>query len=203
MIILKNLTEENYFLPEDRIDAKKKFLDTLALAEETYISCYAFTLQEAYDIILNLDKQGIKQSLLLDYSQGCGPSAKPKIKNLISNTKNTKIVLTAAGPKSDRPTSGLWHMKGLVKLPSDNRKAPCCMDGSTNMTISGFSQGNTMRYFKSKLWADTFIKQHLELRDWAINNLPHYQPSILADNYDSVDYFFSNFNIEENNNYLI
>lgn len=197
------MTEENYFLPEDSIDAKKKFFDMLSLADETFISCYAFTLPEAYEIILNLDKQGVKQSLLLDYSQGCGPSAKPKIKNLIQNVKNTTVILTAAGPKSIKPKSGLWHVKGMVKIPSDNRKAPLCMDGSTNMTISGFNQGNTMRFFKSKLWADTFVKQHIELRDWALQNLPHYQPSILSKDYDSIDYFFNSLNYLENNNFLI
>ena len=192
MLTIKNKIEDNYFLPEDGKLAKIRFLETLSIPEETYISCYAFTLPEAYAKIAEIDALGFKQSLLLDYSQGNGLSSKPKIKELISNSKNITIVLTAAGPNSDRPKSALWHTKGLVKISSDKRKAPLCMDGSTNMSISGFNQGNIMRFFRNKAWADTFVNQHILIRDWALKNLPHYQPSILADNEDSVDYFFNN-----------
>ncbi len=192
MITIKNKIEDSYFLPDDSIEAKQRLLDFIAIPEETLISCYGFTLQQAFDIILELDAKGVKQSLLLDYSQGNGISAKPKIKNLIEKCKNTKVVLTSAGPKSDRSRSALFHMKGMVKIPSDKRKAPLCMDGSTNITFSGFSQANTMRFFSNKAWADKFIEQHNEVRDWALKNLPHYQPRILANGADAVDYFFDN-----------
>lgn len=192
MITIKNKIEDNYFLPDDSKEAKVRLLEFMAIPEETFISCFGFTLQEAYDVILDLDSKGVKQSLLLDYSQGSGPSARPKIKNLIQKCSNTKVVLTAAGPKSNRPTSAFFHIKGMVKIPSDKRKSPFCMEGSTNVTISGFSQTNTMRFFANKVWSDKFVEQHLEVREWALKFLPHYQPSILADNSDAVDYFFDN-----------
>jgi hypothetical protein len=197
MLTIKNKIEDNYFLPNDSKEAKTRLLEFMALPEETYISCYGFTLQEAYDAILELDAKGVKQSVLLDYSQGNGPSAKSKIKNLILNCKNAKIILTAAGPKSNRPTSAFFHIKGMVKIPSDKRKSPLCMDGSTNITVSGFSQTNTMRFFSNKAYADKFVEQHLEVRDWAIKTLPHYQPTILADSCDAVDYFFDNLSFED------
>jgi hypothetical protein len=190
MITIKNKIEDNYFLPEDGKEAKAKFLEVLSLPEETFISCYAFTLPEAYAKIAELDALGIKQSLLLDYSQGNGATSKPKIKELIAKVKNTTVVLTAAGPNSDKPKSALWHIKGMVKISSDKRKGPMCVDGSTNMSISGFSQGNIMRFFRNKAWADTFIQQHVLVRDWALQNLPHYQPGILAKDEDAVDFFF-------------
>ena len=83
MLTIKNKIEDNYFLPNDSKEAKARLLEFMALPEETYISCYGFTLQEAYDTILDLDSKGVKQSVLLDYSQGNGPIAKSKIKNLI------------------------------------------------------------------------------------------------------------------------
>ena len=197
MLTIKNKIEDNYFLPNDSKEAKARLLEFMALPEETYISCYGFTLQEAYDTILDLDSKGVKQSVLLDYSQGNGPSAKSKIKNLIANCNHAKIVLTAAGPKSNRPTSAFFHIKGMVKIPPDKRKAPLCMDGSTNITVSGFSQTNTMRFFSNKAYADKFVEHHTEVRDWALKTLPHYQPSILADNFDAVDYFFDNLCFDE------
>ena len=77
------------------------------------------------------------------------------------------------------------------------------MEGSTNISISGFYQSNTMRFFKNKLWSETFIAQHKEIKDWALKNLPHYQPSVLADNFDIVDYFFDNYVEEKDNEFLI
>jgi hypothetical protein len=192
MLTIKNKIEDNYFLPNDSNEAKVRLLEFMAIPEETFISCFGFTLQQAYDTILDLDAKGIKQSVLLDYSQGNGASAKPKIKNLIEKCKNTKVVLTAAGPKSNRPTSAFFHIKGMVKIPSDKRKAPMCMDGSTNITVSGFSQTNTMRFFSNKAWADKFVEQHVDVREWALKTLPHYQPTILVDGFDAVDYFFDN-----------
>jgi hypothetical protein len=58
------------------------------------------------------------------------------------------------------------------------------------MTISGFYQGNSMRFFNNKQWAETFIAQHIANKEWALKTLPHYQPTILADGEDAVDLFF-------------
>jgi hypothetical protein len=202
MITISTRNEDNYFLPEDGTLARQRLLQTLSLPSDAFISCYGFTLQEAYDAILEVDAKGFKQSLLLDYSQGVGPTAKPKIKNLIQNLKNGQVVLTTAGPKSAK-TSSIFHVKGLVKYDPEKNKVPYCVEGSTNISISGFYQSNTMRFFKNKLWSETFIAQHKEIKDWALKNLPHYQPSVLADNFDIVDYFFDNYVEEKDNEFLI
>ena len=201
MITISTKNEDNYFLPEDGDIARQRLLQTLLIPADAFLSCYAFTLQEAYDAILATDAKGFKQSLLLDYSQGAGPTAKPKIKNLIANMKNGQVVLTTAGPKSAK-TSSIFHVKGLVKL-DPAKKIPLCMEGSTNISESGFYQCNSMRFFKNKLWADTFIAQHNEVKDWALKNLPHYQPSVLAEDFDMVDYFFDNYVKRTKGDFLI
>lgn len=202
MITISTKNEDNYFLPEDGQIARERLLQTLLIPADAFISCYAFTLQEAFDAILETDSKGFKQSLLLDFSQGSGPAAKPKIKHLIENMKNGQVVLTTAGPKSAK-TSSIFHVKGLVKLDPKKNKVPLCMEGSTNISVSGFYQCNSMRFFKNKLWADTFVAQHNEVKDWALKNLPHYQPSVLADNFDIVDYFFENYVKPTKNDFLI
>ena len=195
MITITNKTEDCYFLPEDGELARQRFLDTLAMPGDLYISCFGFTLQEAFDAIAANDAKGFKQSLLLDYTQASGQYAKPKIKDLLSKTKNCSIILTSAGDKSKRTTS-YWHWKGMAKTNTDKRKAPICIDGSTNISISAFYQGNSMRFFNNKLWADTFIAQHNANKEWALKNLKHYQPTVLVDGVDSIDLFFDN--LEEN-----
>ncbi len=202
MITIKNKIEDCYFLPEDGSIAKKRFLETLSSPGELYLSCFGFTLQEAFDAIILNDKSGYNQSLLLDYSQASGVYARDKIKNLIANTKNTSIILTSAGNNSKRP-SAFWHWKGLVKMPLDRRKAPLCMDGSTNISVSAFYQGNSMRFFNNSLWSETFVNQHKQNKDWALNNLKHYQPSILNDGEKWVDNFFDNLSDNEDIELLI
>jgi hypothetical protein len=195
MITITNKSEDCYFLPDDGDIAKKRFLDTLAMPGDIFISCFGFTLQEAFDTIAANDAKGYNQSLLLDYTQASGKYAKPKIKELLSKTKNCTVILTSAGNKSKKTTS-YWHWKGLVKVGLDKRKAPICVDGSTNISISAFYQGNSMRFFNNKLWAETFISQHNANKEWALKSLSHYQPAILADGVDTIDLFFDN--LEEN-----
>ena len=202
MITITNKIEDCYFLPDDGDIARKRFLDTLAMPGDVFISCFGFTLQEAFDAIATNDTKGYKQSLLLDYTQASGQYAKPKIKDLLSKTKNCTIVLTSAGNKSKK-TSSSWHWKGLVKPVIDKRKAPICVDGSTNMTISGFYQGNSMRFFNNKLWAETFIAQHNTNKEWALKSLPHYQPTILADGADAIDLFFDSLSDDSESEFLI
>ena len=60
-----------------------------------------------------------------------------------------------------------------------------------------------MRFFKNKVWSETFMTHHKEIKDWALKNLPHYQPKILAENFDSIDYFFDNYVEETESKFLI
>lgn len=202
MITIKNKLEYCYFLPEDGEIGRQRLLETLKMPGDLYLSCFGFTLQDAFDAIKLSDSNGFKQSLLLDYTQSQSKYAKNKIKDLIQNTKNTTVILTSAGDKSKRPSS-FWHWKGLVKMPNDKRKAPFCMDGSTNISISAFYQGNSMSFFNNSLWAKTFIDQHNENKQWAINNLKNYQPSALSDVDNWVNNFFDNLEDDINIDLLI
>jgi hypothetical protein len=201
MLTITNKKEDNYFLPEDGKIARERLLQTLSLPGDLFISCFGFTLQEAYDAIAENDKQGYKQSLLLDYTQAVGQYAQPKIKDLLSKTKNTTIILTSAGDKSGRP-SAYWHWKGLVKLDPDKRKAPLCMDGSTNISISAFYQGNSMRFFNNIAWSKLFIEQHNENKNWAINNKKFNQPTALSE-VDNISAFFESLKDNIDSEFLI
>lgn len=198
MITIKNKTEDNYFLPSDSKLAYSRLLEIISIPEETYISCFGFTIPEIFNKLLELDSNGVKISLMLDYVQGSGNTAKPLIKNFISNAKNAELILTTAGSDSAKPSS-FWHLKGLVKVPKDKRQAPLCLDGSLNFTISSFNQANTMRVFNNKLWAEEFINHHNKTKNWAKEKLSHYQPQALSDNYDWIDYFFDNLKNDNNN----
>ena len=47
------------------------------------------------------------------------------------------------------------------------------------------------------------MTHHKEIKDWALKNLPHYQPKILAENFDSIDYFFDNYVEKTESKFLI
>jgi hypothetical protein len=168
---------------------------------DLYLNCFGFTLQEAYDAIAENDKLGFKQSLLLDYTQAVGQYAMPKIKDLLSKTKNTSIILTSAGDKSGR-SSAYWHWKGLVKVNPNKRRTPLCMDGSTNISINAFYQGNSMRFFNNSAWAELFIEQHLENKNWAINNSKFNQPTAMSE-VDNISAFFKSLKDKIDSEFLI
>jgi hypothetical protein len=201
MLTITNKKEDSYFLPDDSKLARERLLQTLRQPGDLYLNCFGFTLQEAYDAIAENDKLGFKQSLLLDYTQAVGQYAQPKIKDLLSKTKNTSIILTSAGDKSSRPSS-YWHWKGLVKMNPDQRMAPLCMDGSTNISISAFYQGNSMRFFNNKSWAKVFIDQHNENKNWALNNSKFNQPTAMSD-VDNIAAFFKSLKDKIDSEFLI
>jgi hypothetical protein len=191
MFTIKNKIEDNYFLPADSKIAQDKFMELIAIPEETYISCYGFTIPSVFSKLLELDSQGVKISLMLDYVQGSGTVAKPLIRNFVEKAQNADLILTTAGSDSQTP-SAFWHLKGMVKVPSNKRKAPICLEGSANFTLSAFHQANTMRVFQNKLWANEFIEHHNKTKSWAKKKLAHYQPMVLSDGSDWIDYFFDN-----------
>ena len=201
MITIKNKIETCYFLPDDSKLAKKQLLESLALPGDLYVSCFAFTLDEVYEIIKKNDSLDFKQSLLLDFTQASNTLTQNKIKDLIKNTKNTSVILTSAGNKSGRK-SAFWHWKGLVKFNSDKRKAPLCMDGSTNISESAFYQGNSMRFFNNHAWAEVFVQQHIENKNWAMQNIKANQPTILYEN-NLLDEFFANLPTGSDHKFLI
>ena len=194
MITINIQDEDDYFLPDDGDAAKKRYLDLVAMPTEGFISAYGFTLAAAFASIAELEAAGIAQSLLLDYTQGCGLSARPQIKALYPQMRHGDLVLTTAGPKSHK-TRQIWHWKGMVKRAADGG-APYCMEGSTNLSISGFDQGNSMRFFRSQEWADHFIAQHNLVKEWARVTLPHYQPGMLTADRDFIDAYFDEIEVE-------
>ena len=48
-----------------------------------------------------------------------------------------------------------------------------------------------------------YEKLLLENKAWALKTLPHYQPMMLVDGHDSIDYFFDNLSEIEDSEFLI
>ena len=177
MIVIDILKEKDFFLPEDGEVARATFLELLAMPTETWGSFYGFNMKSAFDIIKSNDAKGVAYHLLLDYLQSQGPSAKPLLHDFNLAKKVSEITLTTAGVGSKK-TSQIWHWKGFVKLAEDGG-APWCWEGSTNMSDSGWYQGNSCRLFRSQEWADEFRRQHKIHTDWARANHACYQATIL------------------------
>jgi len=195
MITLENLQEDNYFLPEDGEMARKRFLELLSMPGECWVSAYGFNMPDMFDIIKKNDASGYPYHLLLDYMQSQGPSAKPLLKDLNHNIKNSDITLTTAGINSKK-TSQIWHWKGLVKHVEDGE--PWCWEGSVNFSDSGWYQGNSARVFRSQIWADEFIKQNQIHKQWAIETHAQYQATIMEAGFDPIDVYFDQVAPKEN-----
>ena len=172
-MITLTITETDYFLPEDGKAAELKFLELLKSFSEVWICAFGFTLQPMFDDLKKADGTGAKLHILLDHSQALGKAELPKLKDLVSNIKNSDVTITTAGVNSEKKDQ-IWHWKGMVVKPADGKEYHC-WEGSTNFTQSAWFQGNSARVFRSTLWAQTFIKQFEAHRAWALANEPQYQ----------------------------
>ena len=76
-MITITITETDYFLPEDGVEAQKKFLELLSIFSEVWISAFGFTLQPMFDELKKADKAGAKIHVLLDHSQETGKAEIP------------------------------------------------------------------------------------------------------------------------------
>lgn len=195
MITLENLTEDNYFLPEDGEIARAKFLELVAIPTEGWISSYGFTMPEVFQVLSRNEDKGIGTHLLLDYTQSRGRTAVPLIKEHARHITKGGLTLTTAGINSKR-TSQIWHFKAMVKEAPDGGE-PWCWDGSVNMSASGWDQGNMARVFRSKQWADVFRKQHAEHTQWARQHMAEKQVSAMSVE-DSIDAYFDSIDKENN-----
>ena len=178
MIKLSNLSEDNYFLPEDGDAAKQAFLDLLREPGEAYVHAFGFNMPEAFDILAAQEASGHAQNLLLDYTQSRGRSAVGLVTAYAAKIKTGSLTLTTAGVGSKK-TSQIWHSKAITKIPADGSE-PLNWEGSVNMSGSGWFQGNTARIFRSKEWSDTMIAQYTQHRAWAREHMAHKQVSALS-----------------------
>lgn len=174
-MITETVTEDCYFLPDDGIMAKARLLELVAGPGETYISAYAFTLPELYGAVKAADAHGVPVHLLLDRSQSCGHTEAPMLKALAEGLKCGDVTITTAGGGS-ASTGQIYHWKALVILATDGG-APWCVEGSTNLSASGFQQGNSFRVFRSAPWSDAFIANFKEHQAWARTHELQYQIS--------------------------
>ncbi len=172
-MITLSITETDYFLPEDGSTAQAKFLELLRNFTEVWICAFGFTLQPMFDELKAADKAGAKIHVLLDHSQAQGTAEKPKVQDLVANLKHGDVTITTAGVNSAQPDQ-IWHWKGMVVTPKDGGET-YCWEGSTNFTQSAWFQGNSARFFRSNLWAQTFIKQFQAHRAWALAHEPQFQ----------------------------
>ena len=168
-----NITETDYFMPEDGPAARETFLELLANPSEVWMSAYSFTLQPMFQELLKADQRGVKIHLLLDHSQETGRAEASKVKNLAANLKHGDVTITTAGINSRVPAQ-IWHWKGFVVQQTDSGDYNC-WEGSTNFSQSAWLQGNSARTFSSAVWAQKFVQQFELHKQWALANEPQYQ----------------------------
>jgi hypothetical protein len=165
MSIRIDVTETDYFLPEDGPAAEAAFLELLAKPGEAWVSAFGFTLQPLFDEILAADAKGVPIHLLLDHSQAMGHAEAPKVKALAEGLHHGDLTVTTAGINSGAPRQ-IYHWKGMVVAAADGGE-PFCWEGSVNFSGSGWMQGNSARLFRSEAWAAVFVANFTAHRDWA------------------------------------
>jgi len=173
------VSEDDYFLPEDGTIAEAKFLELLNNPGETWIGAFGFTLQPMFDNIKAADARGVKIHILLDHSQSGGHAEASKVKDLVASLKNGDVTITTAGLNSKKP-SQIWHFKGMVvsmlpALGGMTEPVSACWEGSTNFSESAWFQGNSARVFANQQWAEAFVAQQEAHTAWARANEPQYQ----------------------------
>ena len=99
------------FPAEDGKVAEQKFLELLTSFSEVWICAFGFTLQPMFDELRKADTAGAKLHILLDHSQAMGKAELTKLKDLVSNLKQSDVTVTTAGVNSDKKDQ-FWHWKG-------------------------------------------------------------------------------------------
>ena len=151
---------ECFLLPNDGAAAEQLLLQHLNDPSEMYIDAYAFTLVPMADELLDHFQAGDPLHLYADYSESLSPLDKAQLKRLVDAGAEVTIGTSPAG------RTYIAHAKALVCLDSP----PFCWEGSTNFSASAWKQGNTVMTFASQTWADQFIAQFKEFRQFAWTN---------------------------------
>lgn len=188
MFELESNKETIYFLPEDGEIARSKFLELLSLPTKGWINSYGFNMEDAFHAIYNNEANNIPTDLLLDYTQSRGPKAVQLVKELVIKIKVGDVTLTTAGINS-KQKSAIFHWKAMVKEAIDGGD-PWCLEGSVNFSNTGWLQGNTMRVFRSSVYAQKFIEYHGIHKNWARQNEKQYQVTSFEEGKDFVDVYF-------------
>lgn len=157
-----------YLLPDDGDAAKAEFLANLKNPYETWITAYAFTLEDMIDEILSAHAAGVKIHIYLDHSQSVGTAEQPQVKKLAGAGVDVTIGTSNAGK------AFIAHTKGVV-VDAPAPDGPWCWQGSVNFSETGWEQVNTATTFISQEWRDRFVAQFNELRDYAWANEPDFQ----------------------------
>ena len=153
-----------YLLPQDGAQAKADFLKHLLDPGETWITAYAFTLTDMINDLIAAHKAGIPLHIYLDHSQEVGKVEKPLVQQLVSAGVEVTIGTSPAGSQY------ICHTKGMVSDPAANGGSLWCWEGSTNFSLSAWSQVNTALVFASQQWRDEFVAQFEALVEYAWTN---------------------------------
>ncbi|MGB7349067.1 MAG: phospholipase D-like domain-containing protein [Candidatus Acidiferrales bacterium] len=153
-----------YLLPQDGATAKANFLQHLLDPGETWIIAYAFTLTDMISDLIAAHKAGLPLHLYLDHSQEVGKVEKPLVQQLVGAGIEVTIGTSPAGSQY------ICHTKGMASDPAANGGALWCWEGSTNFSLSAWSQVNTALVFASQQWRDEFVAQFEALVDFAWAN---------------------------------
>ncbi len=173
MLTISNLSETDYFLPEDGPQAEADFLSLVRTPGRVFIAAFGCTMPELFDALKMHDAAGHPCALLLDHLQSMGHAEARDLDDFFFASKFADVTITTAGINSRQP-SQLWHIKGAVVVPSDG-SVPLCWEGSVNFSPNGWAQGNTARSFRSQEWAAAFLVLFNRHRAYARESEAQYQ----------------------------
>lgn len=155
-----------YFMPDQHARAEAAFMELLTNPHETWLMSYGFTYEPMIEALLKAHSEGVKLHLYLDHTQSAGTAEKPQVKRLVDAGIDVSIGTSTIG-------GNISHTKSLiVKMPDGTRR---CMSGSVNFSQNGWLQCNHLFEFDGEIWADFFLTQFNELRDFAWAKQKAYQ----------------------------
>jgi len=160
---------KQYFLPEDAQLTHDAMIDLLKAPEPFIGMFYQFSHPEVLQAMQDADNDGIANHIIIDEVQEAG-SEKEAVVALAGKLQHGSITISTAGANSTK-SSNISHDKILAKKGAEGWQATV-WQGSLNISVSAFSQTNTVVEFNSDKVANEFARLWQEHHDWAWEHLP-------------------------------
>lgn len=163
---------KQYFLPENADETLQALVDYLNAPEPFLGMVYQFSHPVVIQAMRDADAKGIANHLILDEVQEAG-SEKEVVLALAKDLKYGSLTISTAGINSTKP-SNISHDKIFVKKGAEGWQSTV-WQGSLNISVSAFSQTNTVVEFNSDKVANEFARLWQEHHDWAWQHLANKQ----------------------------
>jgi hypothetical protein len=153
-----------FTLPADAADAQASLLALVdGATTDLYVSCFTLTWVNLFTRLEAAAARRVRVHILADLSQALSFHGEvlAGLEALEAALPGGDLTLTTAGPDSPRP-SAIHHQKTLWTPEGD------CWEGSTNLTVDAWLEGNCASRFQSPEWADMMTADFLRVKAWAL-----------------------------------